>query len=251
VAPTLAVLLGTNLPATGQGRPLSEFLALNAEQTATLEAAWDAQQVRMVNAYADTIGERVRAATQSFLTTAQNDRLSQERLWRTPLVLIAWLIPLALLIRQRRRAIAWGVGGALLYLVLFNLRYAVIDRQSYSFSAISSPPALALYSSVTSLVALTLVWALALVGGGGFRQGGRRAAEITLVLTIITLYGLSLPVGWSLALNGPVATWTLPDSASLYVALLSGIQMVLVGIWGVVLAGLAALVGARLKPGAA
>jgi len=56
-------------------------------------------------------------------------------------------------------------------------------------------------------------------------------------------------VGWSLALNGPVATWTLPDFASLYVALLSGLQMGVVGIWSLALTGLAALIGARLKAG--
>ena len=57
-----------------------------------------------------------------------------------------------------------------------------------------------------------------------------------------------MPVAWSLALNGFTATWTLPEFASLFLALLSGVQMVLAGILGLVLAGLAALLGTWLKP---
>jgi hypothetical protein len=257
VAHTLAVLLGTNLPATGQGRPLSAVLTLTSQQAVQLDTALAAQQTQMVNAYLAAIGAKPAPDTagpanyQATLEAAQTARLGQERLVRVPLVVIAWLILLALLVTQRRQGMAWGLAGGLLYLVLFNLRYAVLDRQSYSFSAILSPTDLGIYTGVTSLVAFTLVWVLTLGVGGGFRQGGRRAAEMTLALALISLYGLSLPVAWSLALNGPLATWTLPDLASLYLALLSGMQIVVVGIWGVVLAGLAAWAGGRLKSGAA
>jgi hypothetical protein len=258
VAPTLATLLGANLPATGQGRPRSEMLELGPQQAARLNTALAAQQAQMVNAYLAAIGHQPASipnadttAYQSALQDARAARLSQERLLRIPLVLIVWLVPLALLVVRRSRSVAWGVAGALVYLALFNLRYALLDHRVYSFSAILSPTEVALYIAITSILALTIVWVVTLASGGGFRQGGRRAAEIALLLTAINLYGLSLPVGLSLALNGPVAAWTLPDFASLYLALLSALQMAVVGVWGAALAGLAAFIGARLKPGMA
>ncbi len=254
VAPTLATLLGANLPATGQGRPRSEMLALNPEHAAQLDKALVAQQAQMVNAYLTAIGHPTlssptdSAAYQTTLEAATAARLSQERSRRAPLVLILCLLPLVFFLIQRSRAIVWWIGGALLYIVLFNLRYTLLDHYIYSFSSISSPTGLVIYLAVTSLLAMTIAWALTLAFSGGFRQGGRRAAEATLCLTFITLYGLSLPVAWSLALNGFTATWTLPEFASLFVALLSSVQIVVAGICGVVLSGLAALLGVWLRP---
>jgi hypothetical protein len=166
---------------------------------------------------------------------------------RIPLALIAWLIPLVLFTVWRGRTLAWATGGAFLYLVLFNLRYALLDQYAYSFSAIASPTGMALYIVGTALLALILAWLVALAGAGSFGQGARRAAEMTLALAAVILYLLSLPVAWSLALNGLTAAWILPDFASLFLAVLSAVQMVVVGLVGLVLAGLAALVGARLK----
>ena len=254
VAPTLAALLGTNLPATGQGRPLNEVLALTPEQTSQLDKALAAQQRQMVSAYLAAIGRPSlaspadSAADQAALEAAVAARLGRERLLRGPVVLILWLIPLALFVVRRSRFAPWGIAGALLYLALFNLRYALLDRYSYSFSSISSPTSFVIYIAVTALLALVIAWAVTLAGSGSFRQGGRRAAEATLFLAAIILYLLSLPVAWSLALNGFTATWTLPEFASLFLALLSGVQMLLAGILGLVLAGLAALLGVWLKP---
>ncbi len=253
VAPTLATLLGTNLPATAQGRPRGEMLALDPEQASRMYAAWSAQQAQMANAYLAALGippiprsDADPAAYQVTIADLKAARLSGERLVRVPLVVILWLIPLALLVARRSRAVAWAVGGALVYLVLFNVRYALLDHLVYSFSTIEDPTSLALYIAVTSILAMAIVWVIVLASGGGFRQGGRHAAEYTLLLAAVTLYALSLPVGFSLALNGPAATWTLPDLASLYLALLSAIQLIAVGIGALVLTGLAALIGALL-----
>ena len=259
VAPTLATLLGTNLPATAQGRPRGEMLALSPEQASGMYAAWSAQQAKMADAYLAALGvppiprfDADPAAYQVTIADLKAARLSQERLVRVPPVVILWLIPLVLLVVRRTRAVAWAVAGTLVYLVLFNLRYALLDHHAYSFSTILNTTDLALYIAVTSILALTIVWGIVLASGGGFRQGGRRAAENTLLLAAVTLYALSLPVGFSLALNGLTATWTLPDLASVYLALLSAIQMAVVGIWALALTGLAALIGvlilSRSKP---
>ncbi len=214
-------------------------------------AAWTAQQAQMADAYLAALGvlpiprsDADPAAYQVTIADVQAARLNQERLMRLPVVVIPWLIPLALLVVRRSRAMAWAVGGALVYLVLFNLRYALLDHFAYSFSAIAGSVEMAVYVAVTSVLAFTIVWAIVLAGSGGFRQGGRHAAENTLLLAAVTLYALSLPVGLSLALNGVAATWTLPDLASLYLGLLSAIQMAVVGVWTLALTGLAALIAA-------
>ena len=84
---------------------------------------------------------------------------------------------------------------------------------------------------------------------GNSRRGKARPAflkkpyaEPTLALTFVIVYALSLPVWWSFMLNGFVATWTLPDFASHFLALLSLLQILLVGVWGLVLTGISALI---------
>ena len=46
VAPTLAALLGANIPASAQGRVRTEMLTLNPEQAAAIERAATAQRAR-------------------------------------------------------------------------------------------------------------------------------------------------------------------------------------------------------------
>ena len=51
VAPTIAALLGTSLPASAQGHVLVNMIDLPAETTANLAAATNDQQTQLVNAY--------------------------------------------------------------------------------------------------------------------------------------------------------------------------------------------------------
>ena len=59
------------------------------------------------------------------------------------------------------------------------------------------------------------------------------------------MYLLLLPILWSYALNGLFVTWALPDFSSLFLALISGIQVLAVAAGGIVLCGVAAVI-ARL-----
>ena len=59
VAPTLAALLGVNIPASAQGRVRTEMLALAPEQTAAIEQAATVQQGALAQAYARAIGRQV------------------------------------------------------------------------------------------------------------------------------------------------------------------------------------------------
>jgi hypothetical protein len=129
-----------------------------------------------------------------------------------------------------------------LYEVLFNLRYAVLDGRTYSLSSVVSADGLIQYCAITALVALAISWLVSSLGLKAFRRGPRRAGELVLGLTFITVYLLSLPVLWSFALNGAVVTWTLPAMGSTFLAFIALIQILLVAALGLVLAGLTALI---------
>jgi hypothetical protein len=250
VAPTLAAMLGANIPASSQGHVLTEMLDLTQDQLGVIRGALEAQQGQLVNLYQAAIGRQVVvqprqdtvAAHQFALEAARTVRLNAERLPRAILALAAVLLPGAVMLRKRGHELAWLLGGAVLYGVLFNTRYAVLDGRTYSLSSVVSADGLIQYCAITALIALVVSWLLVSLGLKAFRRGPRRAGELVLGLTLITVYLLSLPVLWSFALNGATITWTLPDMGSSFLAFIALIQILLVAALGLVLAGLTALI---------
>jgi hypothetical protein len=255
VAPTLAALLGTNIPASSQGQVLSQMLNLTQEQQGALAGALKAQQAQLVERYQAAIGRQAAVDTgavetlsgivptyQAALEAAWAARLRSERLPRLFLAMVVTLIPAAVLFLKRSRDAVWLLVGAVLYVLLFNLRYAVLDGRTYSLSSVVSPNELILYCAITALIALAISWLLASLGAGAFRRGPRRASGWALALTLVTIYLLALPVLWSFLLNGALVTWTLPDMLSLFLGFLSLIQILVVAVAGLILAGLTALI---------
>jgi hypothetical protein len=255
VAPTLAVLLGANLPASSQGQVLSQMLDLTAEQQSALASALEAQQSQLVDHYQAAIGRQVAVepgeaetmssivpAYQAALEAARTARLRSERLPRLLLALVVALMPAAVLFLKRGRDVAWLLAGAVLYVLLFNLRYAVLDGRTYSLSSVLSAGELILYCVMTALLALVISWLVSSLGVGAFRRGPRRATGWALALTLVTIYLLSLPVLWHFLFNGALVTWTLPDMLSMFLGFLSLIQILVVAVGGLVLTGLTALI---------
>ena len=255
VAPTLVVLLGTNIPASSQGQVLSQMLDLTPEQQGTLASALEAQQSQMVDRYQAAIGRQAEVepgeavtlssivpAHQAALEAARAARLRSERLPRLLLALVVALIPAVVLVLKRSRDVVWLLVGAVLYVLLFNLRYAVLDGRTYSLSSVASANELILYCAITALLALAISWLLTTLGAGAFRRGPRQASGWALALTFVTIYLLALPVLWSFLLNGALVTWTLPDMASMFLGFLSLIQILVVAIAGLLLTGLTALI---------
>ncbi len=256
VAPTLAALLGINLPASAQGHVRTEMLWLNADQQAALRRAIEAQQSRLLEAYQAAIGQRVEvqagedavALHQSALEAARAARLNAERWPRAILAAMVLLAPVALVLIKKPAwgdsSVVWLVGGAILYAVLFNLRYAVLDGRTYSLSSVTSADDLILYCAITAFLALTLSWLVVSLAVGTFRRPPRLAAGMTLGLTLVTVYVLALPVGWSFVLNGASVTWTLPDFTSSFMGFISLVQILMVALAGWLLTGLSALIAA-------
>jgi hypothetical protein len=256
VAPTLAALLGASIPASSQGHVLTEMLELNEEQQAAIERQLGAQQAQLVGLYQEAIGQQVAvesghdtvSAHQLAMDEARSARLGRERLPRALLALGVALIPAVVMFLKRERDLAWLLGGAILYVILFNSRYAILDGRTYSLSSVLSADELLLYCAVTAVGAFAVSWLVSSLGLKAFRHTPGRASELMLALTIVTVYLLSLPVLWSFGLNGVLVTWTLPEMGSSFFAFISLIQILLVAIGGLVLAGLSALI-ARLARG--
>ena len=135
VAPTLAVLLGTSIPASSQGRVLADMLELTDAQVEAVESSMEPQQAQLLRHYEAAIGQHAEvrfgpnavSAFQSALETARSQRLLRERLPRAALSLLVLLLPIGIMWKKRGRELIWLLAGAILYLALFNLRYAGLD----------------------------------------------------------------------------------------------------------------------------
>jgi hypothetical protein len=261
VAPTAAALLGANIPASNQGRVRTEMLDLPPGREAAIRDAEASQQARLAVAYSSAIGREVTvppsddpvATTQAALAAARAGRLNTERLPRAIIALVLAVVPAIILFRRRGRTVAWLGGGAVAYIALFNLWYIVLAGWGYSLSFLTGETELLLTVGGGALGALVVAWAGVTFGLGIFRRSrdGRltgpqspiRNAEISLGLTLVILYLLALPVLLSYAVNGLLATWTLPDFAIVFTGFLSALQALFVALGGLVLAGAAAAIG--------
>ena len=252
VAPTVAVLLGANIPASNQGHVLTELLNLTLEQQTAVQQALQPQQTQLFSAYTAAIGvsartpegEDIVAATQSALEAARAGRLFRERTWRGLGALLLAAIPAAVLFLKRGRKVAWLLAGALLYVLLFNLRYTILEGRTYSLSSLVSQTDILLFCAITAAIALLIAWLVTMFGTKAFRLGVRAASETTLSFVLTTIYLLALPILWSYALNDAVPTWTLPDVPGMlymFLGFISLIQSLIVAAIGLLLTGIAAL----------
>ena len=248
VAPTLAALLGTNLPASSQGRVLTKMLTLQPEQINFIGEAEVNQQKLLVEAYLTAIGSQTAihpnaenvAAYQAILDSARSDRLNSERLPRAFLAIGLAFIPAIILYTRRDRQLLWLIVGAILFLGLFNLRYLILGNWTYSLSSVPSADELILFTSSSAFIALLVSWLVISLRLGSFRRPPLEAAQLTSNLLLVTIYLLALPVLWSFTLNSATITWTLPDFSSMFIAFISLIQILVVGVFGVVLLGITA-----------
>ncbi len=259
VAPTVAALLGTNIPATAQGQVLTEMLRLSNSDQAKITSASIAQQRTLYETYAKAMRVELVPISldpnhypvtifQSVMTSIENDRLNRERLPRFALVFALALLPAYLLFIKRGTKVIWLLGGALAYILLFNLRYAILDRRTYSLSSVASADDIILYTAITALIAFGATWLSVMLGLRAFKEKPIRFAETSFALTFVTLYLTSLPALWSFALNGALITWSLSDFGSMFLGFLSILQSLVIAVLGLALAGVSAVIGKTAKP---
>ncbi len=252
VAPTLAVMLGTHLPAASLGTPQTAMLNLSVEQQQAVSAALAAQREgTLLPAYSRAISPPRKAirgwndltgTAREIMEQQRGMRLQRERWPRTLLALVIGLAPLAVLeFRRGKNVHRWLVLAALLYLALFNLRYLLLDGRTYSFSSVDGTMDLILTIGGTSALALLVTWAAYAWAAGLYRLPPLQSAQRALSLALVIIYILFIPVLWHFAINGAVTTWTLPQFGAHFFALASLVQILFVALVGLLLAGISAV----------
>ena len=252
VAPTMAALLGTNLPASTQGNAQTAMLDLPAEMLTTLPDAVSKQQLGLLDTYSTSLNKKDTALkmlssnsvadVQAVIQKLRANRLFGERLLRAIPSALLLALAFVLLVRQRKNgSLSWIIGG-LVFVFLFNLRYAIIDKRVYSLSSIISQNELIIYIASTSVVALIIAWLIINLYNKTFHGKPSENGLRTLWLGFTTILIAGLPVIASFFLNGPLVSWTLPDYLTSFLALIGLIQVLVIGILAPILAGLTALI---------
>ena len=251
VAQTIAVLLGTNLPASGEGAPLLQMLNLDTARQALVRQAWSAQQAALALAYESAIGAppQSRESAQAGITAAQAARESGERLPRVILALVAALIGLGVLIWKRGRDVAVFIAAALVYVLAYNVIFAILAGNTFSMSTVPASGATGFVVEIAeyTLIAVVLAWLAAMLLSGAFKRGALHSAQATFGFAFVTLYLLALPALIGFAVNGAVVTWRLPEPLLIFLHFTNLVQAMFVAVLCIILSGIAVLVGGRLK----
>jgi hypothetical protein len=251
LSPTMAALLGTNIPSSSQGKVLVEMLTLTRSQQEIIQVSLKVQQAELLDAYSKAIGVTtylkegdVVSSTQDAMRRVRLIRLSTERIWRNVLSVFLAVLPAYYLFLHKKKNYWWFLASAGIYLVFFNLRYLILDGLSYSLSSFNQGATfLIIYMASTAAISFIPAWLVPMVGLRSFSNGASKAAETTLVDTWFILYLLSLPVLLNFANNGFIISWTVPNWETLFMGLIFLIQILIVSIIGLLLTAIASGIG--------
>ena len=253
VAPTLAALLGTNIPASAQGRVLTEMLNLPAATQANVAADTKLQQTQLLATYATAIGKPMKNGVDPSLTTVadfqkvleglRNSKLTGDRI---PRAILAGLLFAGMVVWFLK--FAGKKAGLLTLLSVGNLAIAVIGygimtKWIYSFSTLAGQTQMILYSAGIALVSSIVLWLIYMLTQKAFKTSGLSAAFSSEGLTWSLLMIVSIPVLINVTLNGFLPTWTLPNISVSFIGLLAMLQLVMLSLFGLILLGVSAIIG--------
>jgi hypothetical protein len=250
VAPTVAVLLGTNIPATNQGHPLLNMLIVNVDHVSVINSLLKNQQAGLLDAYSKAIGQNINLnAGQDIVTEAQNalqkmryTRILRERLIRGSLTLVSLGLFLFLLFKyQPRKVFLISLLLGVIFTLLFNFRYAIMDKHPYSLSWVPGQSELISYCALTTILAFFACWLTFFIKFRLHTKNPSDAFCYTIFLTLSSIFIVAIPIFISFVMNGILVSWTLPDLKTMFVSFLALIQSMLISIIGLMLAGVSAL----------
>jgi len=251
VAPTVAAILGTNIPATNQGHPQIAMLDFTLAHVDQINSVLAAQQAQLVQAYQNALGHPVGvtqsgnivSASQAGMDAARNTLLDSQRIPRGIIAVFLFLLFVNLAAWHSKPNFTWMLVGVFSYLFIFNIKYILIDHKTYSLSSVISATNLIESTALTTLIALFVGWIIVLLGTKGYQFRPRKAASLTLKFILTSLTILSIPIFLHYAINGAVVTWALPNFLISFLGLLFLIQVLIVSAIGLFFTGLSALVG--------
>ena len=269
VAPTIAVLLGTPIPAHGQGSPLFQALTVPAQARASRAVDAATQRRALALAYArqlgvepptrDTVGMAANALhdrhyaqaagdaddaleeLDRWFVAARNERITQDRLGRLPIGVVAIVLPIAGMVFMRPRretllALPFGVVYVAAFWTLYFQRGYLISLGTFNTEANVSR-----FFGGRTIDAVVLTLALAAIVGLAYHRAGV-AASVRLcaracfwVATFLLWQATAFYV-----LYGVVYSVYLPDMQLAFKYYLDLLQLTGVGLAAVPAAGLAA-----------
>jgi hypothetical protein len=240
IAPTVATLLGTAMPAHNQGQPLFELLELSSQARAERAIDVANQQNLFYSQYLREIGpgsyagqelaeaddalaqgdyetayERATdfaAALRRHVEGASESRLWRERLGRLPIVLLILVIPaLYLAFYPKKRDFVVPLIGAAIYFVLYN-GFFFIRGFAWSLSTFNEEYLIPgfLQQRIIEGAACLLIGAVVV----GVLMRGRTILETAMATVNMSFFvglGLFLQVGLFYWLYGLEWSWYLPD----------------------------------------
>jgi hypothetical protein len=251
VAPTVATILGTNIPATNEGHPLIPMYDFSLDEVNAIDKELSSQQSQLARLYQVAIGRSVNVAqSQDVVTATQNamdaataSLLNIQRIPRGIITFVAIFFLLTLAGWHARPNYNWMLIGVVVYILVFNIKYLLIDQKTYSLSSVIDASNLIASTALTTLLALFVGWLVTILGSKIFLLKPRKAAELTLKFILVTISYLALPVLLNYFINGAVVTWTLPNLLISFLGLLFLIQAMIVAVIGLFLTGISPLLG--------
>jgi hypothetical protein len=238
------------LPASTEGSVLTDALDLSADQTAKIKQAESIQQDLLWKTYQNAVGQQGsdtdRPAAQILrVGDIQSLNAANAARARLPRAVVVGLLFAAILYafwRNRSASLVWLIAGAGVYVVVFNFMYAVVDGRAYSFSSLVGATDLVISSLINCAIALMLGWLLIVFKRKVLQAGPSETAGVGFQFLAIIGVFLLIQLAWSFIANGVLVTWALPEMTSFYFGLLSLVQFLVVGVLGLVLIGVSALV---------
>lgn len=251
VAPTVAALLGTSIPAAAQGKVLEDMLILPETTLSNLPQAISDQQHALLESYFKVMGETPTwlpgEMIDSTIGNIRIDEIKARQLWmeRLPryfLVAVIFIVAGYTVVRKWKGKFAWFIAVALLYVVIFNIRYALLDGMTYSLSSIIGQTELILYCAITAGISFMITWLIILFGRKTFQLSPLSAAENSLGLSLTIMAMLLIPVLLHFAANGWAIERLLPLFTLQFVGVLSMIQTIFLAVLGILFCGVSALI---------
>lgn len=251
VAPTVAALLGTGIPAINQGHPLIAMLDIPLSQVDQINSALAKQQDQLSIAYQTAIGRKINVSStsdivssyQAAIQTARNSLMDSQRLPRGIIAIVVVLVIVNLAAWNARPHFGSMVIGVLGYLAVFNVRYLLIDHKTYSLSSVADAVNFVGSTAITVLLALLVGWILVMIGTKIYQYKPRKAADLTMRFILVLISILFIPIFVNYFINGATVTWTLPNFFYSFLGLIFLMQSMMVAVIGLIFTGLAALLG--------
>ncbi len=251
VAPTVAAILGTNIPATNEGHPLIAMYNFSLDQIKAINDELTTQQSQLARLYQEAIGQPVNVtqsqdvvtATQSSMDGATEALLNIQRIPRGIITFVAIFFLLIVAAWHARPYYNWMVLGLVCYVIVFNIKYLLIDHKTYSLSSVIDATNLIASTALTALLALLVAWIVVILGTKIYLLKPRKAADLTMKFILVTLSFITIPVLVHYFINGAVVTWTLPNFLISFLGLIFLIQALIVAAIGLLLTGISPLLG--------